>query len=58
MSPFLSNFDDKKNEINQYFNFLQFIEKYIAQKGNVLSIDNESLSLNQNLVKVLFCWKN
>jgi hypothetical protein len=53
MRPFLSNFDDRKNEIHQYFNFLQFIEKYIAQKGNVLSIDNESLSFNQNLVKVL-----
>jgi hypothetical protein len=31
MRPFLSNFDDRKAEINQYFNFLQFIEKYIVQ---------------------------
>lgn len=53
MRPFLSNFDDRKDEITKYFNFIKFIEQYIASQGNVLSTNSGSFSMDQNLVKVL-----
>ncbi len=36
MRSFLSNFEDKKTEIDKYFNFVDFLESYILEEGKTL----------------------
>jgi hypothetical protein len=39
MKPFLSNFEDKKSEIDRYFNFVDFLENYALEQGKTLKYD-------------------
>ncbi len=41
MSDFLSNFDDRKAEIDKYFNFIEFLENYTMKKGIKLEYTTE-----------------
>lgn len=36
MSEFLSNFEDKKEDVDKYFNFVDFLENYTTEQGKKL----------------------